>query len=158
MIYYIIALFIIALDQITKWVIIRTMNLHESIEVISGFFYITSHRNSGAAWGMLQGQMWLFYLVTVFVVGVIVYYMRQYRNGYKLLNVGFALILGGAIGNFIDRIVMQEVVDFLDFIIFNYNFPIFNVADMALTVGVTIIIVLILYDEWNSKRMKKDDE
>ncbi|GEN44838.1 signal peptidase II [Alkalibacillus haloalkaliphilus] len=158
MIYYIIALLIVALDQITKWMIIQTMNVHESIEVISGFFYITSHRNSGAAWGMLQGQMWLFYIVTVFVVGVIVYYMRQYRNGYKLLNTGFALILGGAIGNFIDRVVMQEVVDFLDFTIFNYNFPIFNVADIALTIGVTIIIILILFDEWNNKRMKNDDE
>ncbi|MDQ0350540.1 signal peptidase II [Alkalibacillus filiformis] len=158
MIYYIIALLIVALDQMTKWIIIQAMNVHESIEVISGFFYITSHRNSGAAWGMLQGQMWLFYIVTMFVVGVIVYYMRQYSNGYKLLNTGFALILGGAIGNFIDRVVMQEVVDFLDFTIFNYNFPIFNVADIALTIGVTIIIILILFDEWNNKRMKNDDE
>ncbi|WP_188205741.1 signal peptidase II [Alkalibacillus aidingensis] len=156
--YYILALFIIGLDQVTKWIIVRTMNIHESIEVISGFFYITSHRNSGAAWGMLQGQMWLFYLVTAFVVGVIVYFMQQYKKGYPLLNIGFALILGGSIGNFIDRMMMQEVVDFLDFIIFNYNFPIFNVADIALTVGVTIVILLILYDEWNSKRKSENDQ
>ncbi|MDQ0159165.1 signal peptidase II [Alkalibacillus salilacus] len=157
LIYYILALFLIALDQVTKWVVVETMNVRDSIEVIPGFFHITSHRNSGAAWGMLEDQMWLFYIVTLFVVGVIVYYMIQYRHGYRLLNIGLAFILGGAIGNFIDRLRIQEVIDFFDFMIFNYNFPIFNVADSALTVGVILIIILMLYDEWQNKKGEKHD-
>ncbi len=155
--YYILALFVIALDQITKIIVATQMTLHQSIEIIPNFFYITSHRNSGAAWGILQGQMWLFYIVTIIVIGVIIYYMRLYKGQYPLLNIGFALILGGAIGNFIDRVRIQEVIDFLDFNIFGYNFPIFNVADSALTIGVIIVIILIIYDEFVNKGKKQND-
>ncbi|MET3682066.1 signal peptidase II [Alkalibacillus flavidus] len=155
MIYYIIAFILVAIDQITKWLVVKNMTLGESIEIMPQFFYLTSHRNSGAAWGMLQGQMWLFYIVTLIVVGVIVYFMREYRHGYPLLNVGFAFLLGGAIGNFIDRIRIQEVIDFFDFTILGYNFPIFNVADSALTIGVVIVIILMIYDEWQTKKGEK---
>ncbi|MGM8214399.1 signal peptidase II [Bacillaceae bacterium W0354] len=154
--YYILALVVVIFDQITKFLIVGNMKIYESIEVIPGFFYITSHRNSGAAWGILEGKMWLFYIVTVVVIGVIIYYMQMYKHEHPLINIGFALILGGAIGNFIDRLRIQEVVDFLDFIIFSYDFPIFNIADSALTVGVIIVIILILYDEIKNKGTKQN--
>lgn len=153
--YYLVALFVIILDQVTKYIVATQMKIHHSVEVIPGFFYFTSHRNSGAAWGMLQGQMWLFYIVTVVVVIVIIYYMTIYKHQYPLLNIGLALILGGAIGNFIDRVRIQEVIDFLDFNIFGYDFPIFNVADSALTIGVILVIILIIYDEFKNKGKKK---
>lgn len=153
-VYYIIALVIIAIDQVTKWIVVRTMELGEQITIIENFFYLTSHRNSGAAWGILQGQMLIFYIVTVIVVIGIIYYMQTYAKESKSLAIGLSFVLGGAIGNFIDRLFHQEVVDFFDFVIFNYNFPIFNVADSALTIGVILIIIVTIIDETKVKKGK----
>ncbi|MFD1447031.1 signal peptidase II [Oceanobacillus profundus] len=153
--YYVIALFIIGIDQLTKWIIVSTMELGERITVIENFFYITSHRNSGAAWGILQGQMLFFYIVTVVVVIGIIYYMQKFAKNDTLLAIGLSFVLGGAIGNFIDRLFHQEVVDFADFYIFNYNFPIFNVADSALTIGVIIVIIATIMDERKKGKTKK---
>ncbi|WP_164215392.1 signal peptidase II [Virgibacillus sp. YIM 98842] len=145
--YYLIALIIIGIDQWTKWIIVQNMELGERIPVIENFFYITSHRNSGAAWGILQGQMAFFYIVTVIVVIGIIFYMQKYAKNNRLLAVSLSLLLGGAIGNFIDRLLHQEVVDFLDFYIFGYNFPIFNVADSSLTIGVILVIIATIIEE-----------
>jgi|SRR5690625_458804 len=153
--YYLIALVIIGMDQLTKWIIVRTMELGERIPIIENFFYITSHRNSGAAWGILQGQMTFFYIVTAIVVIGIIFYMQKYAKESKLLAVSLSLILGGAIGNFIDRLLHQEVVDFLDFHIFGYNFPIFNVADSALTIGVILVIIATILDERKKGKSEK---
>ena len=75
--YYVIALLVIGLDQLTKWLIVKNMNLGESITVIEDFLYLTSHRNRGAAWGILEGQMWFFYIITVIVIIGIIYYMQK---------------------------------------------------------------------------------
>jgi len=153
--YYMIALVIIGIDQLTKWIIVRTMELGERIPVIENFFYITSHRNSGAAWGILQGQMVFFYIITIIVVIDIIFYMQKYAKDDSLLAVSLSLLLGGAIGNFIDRLLHQEVVDFLDFYIFGYNFPIFNVADSSLTIGVILVIIATILDERKKGKKKK---
>ncbi|MGX4669157.1 signal peptidase II [Cerasibacillus sp. JNUCC 74] len=145
--YYVIALLIIVVDQATKWVIVKTMELGEQRTVIDGFFYITSHRNTGAAWGILQGQMMFFYIVTVIVIIGVVYYMQTYAKESKLLALALSLVLGGAIGNFIDRLFRKEVVDFFDFIIIGYDFPIFNIADSGLVVGVFLLIIAMFIDE-----------
>ncbi|QKY68969.1 signal peptidase II [Lentibacillus sp. CBA3610] len=150
--YYILALIIIAIDQLTKWIVVRTMELGEQITIIGNFFYLTSHRNSGAAWGILQGQMGFFYVVTVIVVIGLIYYMQKYARESKLLAVALSLILGGAIGNFIDRLFRKEVVDFFDFIIFGYDYPIFNIADSALVVGVILVIIVTIIDERKEKQ------
>jgi signal peptidase II len=152
--YYLIAVVIIGIDQLTKWIIVRTMELGERIPVIENFFYITSHRNSGAAWGILQGQMTFFYIVTIIVVIGIIFYMQKYAKESRLLAVSLSLLLGGAIGNFIDRLLHQEVVDFLDFYIFGYNFPIFNVADSSLTIGVILVIIATILDERKKGKSK----
>lgn len=153
--YYLAALLIIGIDQLTKWIILTTMELGERITVIDGFFEITSHRNSGAAWGILQGQMTLFYIITPIVVIGVVYYMQKYAKDDRLMALAFSFILGGAIGNFIDRILYQEVVDFLDFEFFGYDFPIFNIADSALTVGVVLLIIATIMDERKKGKAKK---
>ncbi|MGM0940188.1 MAG: signal peptidase II [Bacillota bacterium] len=152
--YYLIALFIIGLDQLTKWMIVRSMELGEQITVINNFFYITSHRNTGAAWGILEGQMVFFYIVTAIVVVGVIYYMQKHAKESKTLAVSLSLVLGGAIGNFIDRLFRQEVVDFFNFIIFGYDFPIFNVADSSLVIGVGLIIIAMLIDEAKKGKAK----
>jgi len=150
--HYIIALVLIIIDQITKWLIVVNMEIGESITIIEGFFYILSHRNSGAAWGILQGQMIFFYIITVIVIIFVIYYMQKYAKNNKTLAIALSFILGGAIGNFIDRIFRQEVVDFASFIIINYNFPIFNVADSALTIGVILVFIAMIIEERNERR------
>ncbi|OLS42034.1 signal peptidase II [Bacillus sp. MRMR6] len=151
MFYYLIALFIILIDQVTKWLIVTKMHLGESIPVINDILYITSHRNRGAAWGILQGQMWLFYVITVIVIVAIVYYIQKETKNKWLLGVSLAFMLGGAIGNFIDRLFRKEVVDFIHSYIFGYNFPVFNIADSALVIGVVLLMIQMLRDEKEAK-------
>src|SRR5699024_10430835 len=98
--YYLMAVVVIAIDQLTKWLIIKQMDLYEQIQIIEGFFRITSYRNKGAAWGILQDQMLFFYIITVIVVIGVVYYMEKYAKGDRFLSISLSLILGGAIGNF----------------------------------------------------------
>ncbi len=150
--YYILAFVVIGIDQLTKWIIVNNMKLYESFPVIENFFYITSHRNKGAAWGILQGQMGFFYIVTIIVVGFVIFYLQKYGREHMLSGIALGFILGGAIGNFIDRVFRQEVVDFFDFIIFSYDFPIFNIADSALVVGVILMIIFILFEEKLKRR------
>lgn len=150
--FYLVALVIIIIDQLTKWFIVKTMHVGESIPIIENFLYITSHRNRGAAWGILQDQMTFFYIVTVLVVIAIIYYMEKYAKGKVLLQLSLSLILGGALGNFIDRLFRKEVVDFIDTYIFSYDFPIFNIADSALTIGVVLMFIQMV------KESKEDKE
>ena len=151
MFYYLIALLVIALDQLTKWMIVKKMEYGESIEIIENLLYITSHRNRGAAWGILQGQMWFFYIITIAVIIGLVYYIQKMAKESILLGVALALMLGGAIGNFIDRVVRQEVVDFVHTYIFSYSFPVFNVADAALSIGVGLLVIHMFLEEKNAK-------
>lgn len=156
-IYYLIALLVILIDQWTKWLIVKTMNLGESIEVIDQFFYITSHRNTGAAWGILEGQMGFFYVITVAVIIFIIYYMQKYARNSYLLGISLGLILGGAIGNFIDRVFRKEVVDFINTFIFSYDFPVFNIADSALVIGVALLMIQLFIEERQLKEKKNEE-
>lgn len=150
--YYLLALVVIVFDQITKRIVETEMALGESITIIEPFLYFTSHRNRGAAFGILEGQMWLFYIVTVIVVIGIIYYMKKEASKSRLYGVSLALLLGGAIGNFIDRLFRGEVVDFVDTYIFGYDFAIFNVADASLCIGVGLLFIKMLSDERKQKK------
>lgn len=141
-----IAIIILILDQITKFVIASSMHIGDSFEVIPGFLNITSHRNNGAAWGILSGKMSFFFIITIIILIVlIVFYIKEAK--YNLfMQIALSLLFAGALGNFIDRLFHGEVVDFIDTYIFGYNFPIFNVADSSLTIGVILIIITLLID------------
>lgn len=153
--YYFVSLLIILIDQLTKVLVINYMEIGESIPLIDDILYLTSHRNPGAAWGILAGQMWFFYVITLIVIGVIVYYMRTYAKEQRFLGISLGLVLGGAIGNFIDRVLYQEVVDFVNVYIGSYNYPIFNVADSALVVGVILIGFITLKEEFTKEKSEK---
>lgn len=155
--YYFLALFVIVLDQITKWVIDKNMTVGDRIMIWDPWFALLSHRNRGAAWGMLEGQMWLFTIITIAVVGGIIYFYHKEANGKPLFQIGLMLLLGGAIGNFIDRILRGEVVDFVSVLIpgINYYFPIFNIADAALTIAVVILFIAMFMEEKKAKKKVK---
>lgn len=137
----IIGIVVLALDQLTKFLVATRMELGESIPVLGEYLTITSHRNSGAAWGMFEGRMMFFYIITVIVIVFLIYFYKTEAKDNLMMQTGITLLLAGAIGNFIDRLLFQEVVDFIDVLIINYDFPIFNVADSALTIGVIVLLI-----------------
>lgn len=156
--YYGIALLLIIIDQLTKWLVVKNMELGESITIIEDFLYLTSHRNRGAAWGILEGQMWFFYIITVIVIVGIIYYMQKGKKEGALFKWALSLMLAGAIGNFIDRVLRQEVVDFIHTFPFGYNFPIFNIADSSLVIGVALLIIHMFLEEKKEKKKEKKKE
>ncbi|MDH3575537.1 MAG: signal peptidase II [Desulfobacteraceae bacterium] len=141
---------VVILDQITKILILKNLPLYHSITVIPGFFNITHIHNPGGAFGFMAHQdsnlrNFLFLFLASVAVCVIFYFYKNTHRTQPFLASGFALILGGAIGNLIDRIRFGKVVDFLDFYVSNHHWPAFNVADSAITVGVTIFIFHLLF-------------
>ena len=133
------------LDQATKLYIDSNMELHQSIQVIKNFFQITYIRNSGAAFGILSGfkSPWLtlfFVLISVVAIGIIMFYYYKTPENQRLTLVSFALIMSGAIGNFIDRVFYGEVIDFLYFHWYQHYWPAFNVADSCITIGVSLLL------------------
>ncbi|ADV05427.1 signal peptidase II [Staphylococcus pseudintermedius] len=142
-----ITLIILIGDQLTKFIIRTQMTLGESFAVVPKFLYITSHRNNGAAWGILSGKMTFFYIITIIVlIALIVFYIKEAKNN-MLMQIAISLLFSGALGNFIDRVSSGEVVDFIDTVIFGYDFPIFNIADASLTIGVVLLIIVLLKDQ-----------
>lgn len=155
--YYSLAALVIFLDQITKWMVVKNMELGERIAIWDPWLGLLSHRNRGAAWGMLEGQMWLFTIVTIGVIGAIVYFYHTEAKGKPFFQISLMILLGGAVGNFIDRLFFGEVVDFVDVLIpvINYHFPIFNIADAALTIAVIMLLIAIILDDRREKKKVK---
>ena len=150
---FIFALAFILFDQGSKYYIVEKMTLGQSSEIISNFFSITSHRNRGAAWGILQDSRLFFLVVTVLFLAILFYYMYNQKNTLTKFDIlTFSLIMGGAIGNFIDRLIRHEVVDFLDFRIFSYDFPIFNLADCYICIGVVFLLIKYIKKKINYKK------
>jgi signal peptidase II len=152
MILALVSLGTIILDQISKVHIMQTMRLHESIPVIPSFFSLTYIRNPGAAFGLLasssNGFRLLFFgftsLFALVLLGTIFFRLRQDDLVGQL---SIAAILGGAVGNLLDRLRYGEVIDFLDFYIDIYHWPAFNVADAAISVGVCFLIVHFAFEK-----------
>ncbi|MBW2604183.1 MAG: lipoprotein signal peptidase [Deltaproteobacteria bacterium] len=146
----VIAGLVIILDQITKILILKNFPLYHSITIVPGIFNITHIHNPGGAFGFMAHQdpslrKFLFLFLSSFAVCFIFYFYKNTHGTHPFLASGFALILGGAIGNLIDRIRLGTVVDFLDFYVRSYHWPAFNVADSAITVGITIFIFHLLF-------------
>lgn len=165
-----IALGALIVDQTTKLLVLNLMEEFQEITIIDGFFSIYSTRNNGAAWSM-QIPYWILILITVVAIGAFIYFSRKidYRKQ-KWLTATIGLMMGGTLGNFIDRLFYPEhlVVDMLSFTLYypnfkdgwsTYLFPIFNFADSFLVVGVIMFIVYILFlDPSNKKPKEKEKE
>lgn len=143
---FVIILGCIGLDQITKAIVRAHLKPKGSINIIENFFKFTYVENKGGAWGSFSGKLWLFIIVTVIALSVMFYLLKDFNlKTNPFYSVGLCLIISGAIGNFIDRIVFKYVTDFLDFYIFGYDFPVFNVADICIVIGAFMLIFQILF-------------
>ena len=145
---FVIILFIV--DIISKVLIENNLELYESIDIIKGFFNITYVRNTGAAWSIMEGKMMFFYIITIIGL-VFMYYLYKNARDNNIEKYAVLMMVAGTLGNLFDRVLYQYVRDFLDFIIFGYDFPVFNFADTFLCCGVFIYIIKVLYDEYNLK-------
>ena len=144
-----VAALVIVLDQITKRAILKWVELHDSIE-ISSWFYLTHRENPGAAWSFLANESgWQRWFLSALAIGVsaylVVWLWRLRRERSIVLSVGLALVLGGALGNVIDRILLGHVIDFIQVWIGSWEFPAFNIADSAISVGAGCLIVDALF-------------
>ncbi|MBM4298501.1 MAG: signal peptidase II [Deltaproteobacteria bacterium] len=136
---------IVVVDQVTKLIVDRSMPLYHSIPIVDGFFNLTYVRNAGAAFGLFAGSAEIFrrpFLITVSIVaiGFTFNMLRRLHEDEKGLVTALAFILGGAVGNLIDRVFYGEVIDFLDCYLGSYHWPAFNVADSFITIGVGLTI------------------
>ena len=136
-----ITMLLVVIDQISKELINIYLRLNESIKIINNFFYITNAHNYGAAWSILSGNILILIIITFVSIYLIHKYTKEYNGIFKYI------LYGGIIGNLIDRIFYGYVRDFIDFRIFNYNYPVFNISDISIFIGIFILVIKIVKDE-----------
>ena len=146
---------IVALDQWSKWAIKTSFNLYQSKPVIQDLLHFTYVTNDGMAFGLsFPGGKHILLIMTILLTGFIIGFLWKEKNGHPLIKYGLALILSGAIGNLIDRLLYGKVVDFLDVMIGNFHWYIFNIADSSVTIGMILFIIHSFYIE----QKKSNDE
>jgi signal peptidase II len=158
MLFYFVALIVILLDQATKLVIVQALRVGQGIPVIPGYFNLVFVLNPGAAFGFLatlseRVRNPFFILISVVAAILIVFYHTRFLYAHRLASIALGLILGGAIGNLIDRLRYGMVVDFLDFHVSRYHWPAFNVADSAISIGVGLMLLDMVLD-WRRENRK----
>jgi signal peptidase II len=133
----------VILDQITKMLVVNGMALYESIPLIKNVLSFTYIHNYGAAWGMLSDHRWVFIVVTALAIIVMPIFLYKYRNLHWMFGLSLSLIIGGAIGNMIDRVFLGYVVDFIQATFI--DFPVFNVADICVVCGAIMMFVYVAF-------------
>ena len=136
-----ISILILIIDIITKQLVINLMTEHQSMTIIKNFFSITYAKNTGVAFSFLEGKIPLIIIMTTIIIFIILKYIKS-TNPNKIESICYSLVLGVAIGNLLDRIIYGYVIDFLDFNLFGYSYPIFNLADTFIVMGIFILIIL----------------
>lgn len=149
---YVIAIFILLVDQLSKSLIEIYFKLNNSFVVVKDFFAITVAHNTGGAWSILENHSYLFIVFSLIALVVLINFMFHFKNNIRN-NIAFALACAGIMSNLADRIFLGYVRDFLDFTIFGYNYPIFNIADIAIVIGVFLLIIAIIKGE---DKLEKD--
>ena len=156
---------VIALDQLTKVLVLKLMTLGQSISVIPGVINLTYIQNRGAAFGMLSNHRWVFMVISIVAIGGIGAYLFGFCKERISLQLGLAMIVGGGVGNMIDRIAygnmidrvrLGYVVDFLDFCAFDFWVWIFNVADAFVCIGAGFVVLALILDIISESRKKKE--
>jgi len=144
------ALLIVVLDQVSKLFVIRGLRVHESVPVIEGFFNLVHVRNRGMAFGFMNRThadfgFWLLVSTSIIAIALLLFWFFRLKDGDTRITLGLSLILGGAVGNLIDRLRFREVVDFLDVFAGSYHWPAFNVADAAITTGTFLVAITLFF-------------
>ena len=148
---FIFTVIFLLIDVISKLIISNLMDVYDSIIIIKDFFYITYVRNTGAAWSIFSNNTWLVILFSLIIIMFICIYIYKNKPRTRFESFGYSMILGGALGNLFDRIIYGYVIDFFDFYIFGYDYPIFNVADIFIVIGVLLLVICVWRDNDGNK-------
>ena len=155
---WLISILCLLFDQIIKLSINYFMSVGDSIKIIDNFFSLTYVTNDGSAWNILSGYRWLIIIITIVVLNLIYILFIKDKELRKQDTIVYGVLIGGIMGNLIDRIVYGSVIDYLDFNIFGYDFPIFNLADTLICISVFFLIIDIIkgeiYERNRSKRSR----
>lgn len=151
LIYIFTILFLTGLDQYSKSLVVSYIDEFAQIPIIKGFFSLTYVRNTGAGFSIMEGQQMILILITLVAIAYFSYSLYKAKNKETLKIISLILIISGALGNLIDRISYNYVIDFFDFVIFGYDFPVFNVADSLLCIGVGLLVIDVLLENKNAK-------
>ena len=141
---YLIAVICILIDQITKFIIVNTFKPFTGITIIKNIFEIMYVKNTGAAWGILNNNLIILIFISIGALYILNRYINKENNISKIMIISYGILLGGITGNLIDRLFFGHVVDFLHFYIFNYSYPVFNMADTFIVIGILLMLVEIV--------------
>lgn len=149
---FILTIFIIIFDQVTKLMAIKYLKTSPPFIILDNFFQFHYVENYGAAFGILQNKKIFFVIITLVVIfAITVFLVKNYYEINGFMRIGLSMLLGGAIGNFIDRLRLGYVVDFISFRLINrYDFPVFNIADIFIVAGTGLILLLVLFDKYEA--------
>ncbi len=145
----VLSVLIVIFDQLSKSIAIKYLQSSNARVIIPNFFKLIYVENYGAAFGILQNRKWLFIIITIaIIIYISLFMMKNYRRMNVLTRIGVGMLVGGAIGNFIDRVRFGYVVDFFSFrLLKKFDFPVFNIADLFIVIGTIIILILVLFDK-----------
>jgi len=147
---YVVGIIIIfILDQVSKLIIMNTINLNHSVKVIGNFFKLTYTHNDGAAFGMFGGKTLFILLVSILILGYLLYELFRNKKNLLIMDISLVMIIGGLLGNLLDRLYFGYVRDFFDFNIFGYDAAIFNVGDIAIVIGAFIFFISVFLEGKN---------
>ena len=152
---YTLSLLFLLLDQMIKLIITKNMTLHQEIIVIKKFFSLYYLENTGAAFNILGNQTLFLIIISIICLVILKNYIKKIKKVTTLTILSLGIMIGGIIGNLFDRLIYGAVIDYLSFNIFNYNFPVFNLADIGITLGAILLIIDLVHDEINGKKLKK---
>ena len=142
------AIIFLLIDIISKLLIDKYVMLDKSYKIINNFFYITKVYNEGASWSIMWGMRLMLIIISIVILACIIVYQKRFKDNIRN-NIAFSLLYAGIIGNLLDRVINGYVIDFLDFKIFNYDYPVFNFADIFIVIGIFLLCISII---------KKEDE
>lgn len=149
---YTISMFFLLLDQLIKLIVTKNMELFQEIKIIKNFFSIYYIKNKGAAFSIMGNQTILLIIISIICLIVLKNYIKELKEPNKPIVISFGIIIGGILGNLFDRLFYKAVVDYLSFNLFGYSFPVFNLADIGITVGAVLLIITLILEEKNTKK------
>lgn len=152
---YKITCIILIIDQILKNIIKTKMSLNQEIVLIKNFFSINYLKNTGAAFSILTNQTFILIIISFIIIFVLDRLLTKEKNLNNISVISIGLILGGIFGNLLDRIIYKGVIDYLSFKIFSYDFPVFNLADIAITIGTLLLLFNMVKEEIKNKKLDK---
>lgn len=143
----------VLLDQVSKYLVLKNIPMYENVPVLDGVFHFTYVENKGAAFGMLSDARWVFMVISVVAIAAFIIYLIKWKPENMLLKVSLSMIIGGGIGNMIDRVMRGSVVDFIE--VEFMQFAIFNVADIFVCVGCGLMMLYVILSEIEESKKKK---